>query len=1033
MVEILADDSPRQDAIEKGACSIPLTHDASAAGAAIAVEEPPHLDLQCVSAHTNTLVSAYSSSGYPSQTTQACGSCVYNAFADLRCVSISTVTLPPHETIVVSPHVSNMFASAPHSPTSHNAGSSPLPIYSKGTSGGLAGSRGSPRPPCIDVRLPSVLDSTSPASGNEGAIDTLLHIQWTRRGDLFLPRPLPITTELTPTSKLQGLPQYVKRFPDGIHAIYTSDHIEQLLVQGALPSEEAPLPHAYKQFVPPSTKPSATPDTSSAPSPPPQPVGSSNISAKAPSSKGLPIHHTLTAVNTFSHLTLYVTAHQDNQVLLHCPVQTVCASISTRKITAQKVLLLARQEEYVRAGGSSSRVGTGSPCSPDVVGSRRSSANTYVFESSGSHSIPKKYSNRSTHSPHSGGGGFSPKRQQQQEQAQAHARNPSQLYTFEDISIGAGEQKVFCSPLGTSPGSPSLSKFIDVDINRHTVSVVPFAFSISPMILIGNQVGDLMLLNVLTSEVVLRLNYSTPSSGSGGTSGSSKASGSGAAFSSSPGTLGELGRQGSGEMGGGGLKMVYSPVACIEEVECGLEQYLSTVVVAAADAKRRGLRSFEAGGGAKKKKEHASMDPSLYAVGFDDGQVLLICLMCEGGWTLRQFKDTFGSYPITSIAVRRPNFFMRLWASYAPPPPSSPGASTSSTGGARGMIEEVVRHHTNVTIVADHVLHVDDMHIAAIACGNTVMLVQLSEMDIIHRLSALDFNAVGALQVLQWFPSKREKLLCPDLLIASGEDDTLTSFFVSNASAAAAAGGGCSEYDPHRASSVGGSSSDGGGLVSQGSSSFGRLQGGRIAGSTRGGIGSGYGGGSPYPTLRVVEKKLFHRSWVSGMALLPVVVPLRKSGRGMPQYHGAVLVAASYDGRMSYWPKLFKRGSGLGRGYSEFAISGSPSNGQDLSISAAAAATRSPAADAGSSLMRQQGDPGSPLLSAARLAIGQSRVGDGRLLLLRGPTAAYQMHSDLAIKIMCGGAGASFFAISVCCRGRVKCWTLSLVENGVAA
>lgn len=76
---------------------------------------------------------------------------------------------------------------------------------------------------------------------------------------------------------------------------------------------------------------------------------------------------------------------------------------------------------------------------------------------------------------------------------------------------------------------------------------------------------------------------------------------------------------------------------------------------------------------------------------------------------------------------------------------------------------------------------------------------------------------------------------------------------------------------------------------------------------------NGIGGGANttsklHVTLRVLEKKVFHHSWVSHLSVLPLIKPaklFRSHNWHFPCYLGTCVVATSYDGRTSFWPLLF--------------------------------------------------------------------------------------------------------------------------------
>lgn len=1067
----------------------------------------PYVALRCHDRAVNVLPFAYTSTGYP--TTNGKPPHVYPAFSSLKAVGIHSMDLPPQETIVISKALIKSCR------------------LSGNTSCELEDSiRSAGEPP----------KRVGPASLYETPMDTLLRIEWKRVAQLFerKRKKEPTAAHASNQEKPVTQSQYLAQFPDGVHLIHTSDLLERLVIRGELPTEAPGWVASYTTHTPGSTSPpvTKTATTSKSSSNAAEDSAPQYILAKPP--MGLsPVQHTLSAVSTFSHVTIYFTVHQDSRILLNTPIQTYTAFIPTRKITAHRLLFITRDERPA--------------CEHETAIASLNGSNTDLT-------------------------GFPPLRP---------PPPTPEPYRFTNIPVVENGQRLFLhdlmAPAGSNApaggGCHSQGKngptplFRGANADAQTISVLPCTVSVSPMILLGNEHGDLLLMDIFNSEVALRLNYESPSVSAAPAGGSGSASPTTAtAGGQTSSSTGSSSRTGTGHSG----KLVYSAVTCIEEVESGVEKHLSSLIAATAAAKRDEEESvipylgLEATNTASNASQRSTVSPSIFAIGFEDGQVLLICIMNEGGWILRHLQHQFGDHPIESIALRGYDFFKRLWNSYEPSDPmpspmtisSKPMKAFDATGSSGGSGSNK-RHAllgttfstsppssssslTSRTYVMDTTLcsNVRDdalgvyaaqacglppyqvkpltssaspLHsgpLAAITChGDTILLVQLPGMEILCGISAKEYNAVGSILSLQWIPSQRSTILVPDLLIAASEDDTLTAFYVSTSSSASSTfssnrpgGPGVGVLPsavPVLFSGSGGTWSGGGGMnrlwVGTGSavcpSSAATSSPLHPSASAVAPTSSVSGTFSPPPrtlALKVLEKKLFHKSWVSGLAQLPLVVPRYRGGRGMPQYHGVVLVAASYDGSVSFWPHIFSAGQSFSAsfgsagtasrdGRSSFvhspkqeSVQLSPFTGSAASSSrvgpkasprklppgekssllqihvekqkgSGVEAAADPAGKASPRVLPQPWEIEKHLTRLSRCGAEREEmeelasataggVGEGRLLLIHGPTAVYRLHKDLVLQTLCGGTGTSFFMISVSCRADIRFWSLKLHE-----
>lgn len=826
----------------------------------------PHVELELQASVINAIGSAYSSSGYPSvMTTGSTRGAVYGSFVDLRNPSVHTLSLPPAATVVVAP------------------------------------------------------SSGSRSRNGQCVMETLVKVVWCRSAGMMVPAAdhkaagggrrsgsdpsqsagtTPVDHAGAAANGLKRptfLQQHLQQFPDGIHGKQSSPQLRNLILRGEYPTtaeEAAMFPIAAPAAAP---NPSAASTGTAAGSSAPAAASPANAMANTPQ-PGIPpegtapVQHTLVSANTYNHLSVYFVAHQGGRFLYSAPVQTLSASISTRKITAHHLFMIGREEVdpidnangyelQFSSGGSSSVASTPSSLANS---SRKVSGRVSV---SGGNSLGKS--------------GLS-----------ASARASPDC-------IDGRRRRISLRPLSVSEeagdtffGSDD-TLFVGADPRKRTIHAALVGFKVEPLLLIGNQNGDLFIHSILEERIVQRLNYN------GGLSVVSSSL-SGAANSCS-----------------GGGKVVTSAVSCIAEVTNGLEKKLSVLTESVMTAKANGCDSFsldesvnapvsvEGAASKSSSSSYYSLSPSLFAVGFDSGEVLLLCITSEGGWLLKHFgNSSFGHRPIQAIAPRVPSLFTRLWACYT----AAPNAKTATKNSSGSSSSVVVAHRTLISPASALIGAKEDQRMAAISChGGCVVLVRLPGLEVVSSVSVYDYNAVGEILTLAWSASSAAMLLTPDTLFASGEDDTVNAFQLVFAPAP---------------------------------------------------LNSGDGGLHTNASLCILERKRFHRSWVNSMSVLPLALSAARAGPGMPQFLGTCLLATSYDNRTSFWPMLFGNGNGNG-------------NAED----------------------------------------GVSQPPQRQFLLVDGPTAAYRLHNELVVGTAVGGGGTSYFVVSVCCRGRVRFWSCSVITE----
>ncbi|AYU75571.1 hypothetical protein LdCL_010011000 [Leishmania donovani] len=835
----------------------------------------PHIEVCVEASLVNAINSAYTSTGYPFVVTAgSTRGAVYGSFIDLSNPSLSSLELPPPQSIVVAPsYVGDADRTPAHGLTEMDT------LLAIRWSRGDRIMKTAEAAPTVAVAAAAQAKQTPPtiAAGAAGS---------------------PYTSVVART-----IAHHLSQFPEGIHAIHSSPALRQLLVEGTLPTTLASTPSApvnaaahapasasggagsrSAAAAAPSTTTSTAPELSNAEANvPPLPT---------PPQSNAPVQHTLVSASTFNHISVYFVAHQDGKLLYTAPIQSLSASIATRKVTAHQLILVGREEVDALVED---------PFTPFPT--------------------------------------MPPRRTR---------------IAFAHVPVAGEEAAVFFAS--------KTSRFVGADARKKTVAAAPVRFSVEPHLLIGNQNGDIFLFSLLQERIVQHLNYSAgrPSASASIASGSK----------------------------GAGSKLVCSPVSCIAEVQNGIEKKVTRMVESAAMAKRNRRRSFGSDGiptgfnavahAAAPSHYYYDVPPSLYAVGFDDGQMLIVGVTCEGGWMLRHLNNHhFGMRPIHSIAVRVPSFYARLWTSYLPP-------ITFADRGSKSEVAALPPITTLITVESALIVHEEEQLVAAISCnGGSIALVRLPGMEIISSVAPTAYNAVGEILALQWTATSPRYLLTPDILVASGEDDTMTAFQLLTQLLV-----NTSDWSHH----------NGNDNVSRMSSTE------SVPANAR---------------LRILEKKQFHRSWVSRLNLMPVVVPAatanakdagRSNSGGMPQYLGVCLVASSYDHRTSFWPYMF---SGQQRRAGE-------AEGPD---SANAAASAWSVGEGAGSV--EHADSLMLGLTSNSVPFGTISVPD-RYVLVDGPTTAYPLHPELVIDAAAAGAGTSFFLTTVCCRGKLKFWSVQV-------
>ncbi|RNF07850.1 uncharacterized protein Tco025E_07301 [Trypanosoma conorhini] len=463
------------------------------------------------------------------------------------------------------------------------------------------------------------------------------------------------------------------------------------------------------------------------------------------------------------------------------------------------------------------------------------------------------------------------------------------------------------------------------------MAVATECIAVEPFILIGNQGGDLLIFSMFERKVVQRLNFA------GGVSGGS----SGDAASVTP------------------KQVVNVPVSCITELECGLEKLLTLMF------ERAGMRRTRDGNGFTSPFGNTEgFPPSVFAVGFANGQVLLVCVTLEGAW-LSRLLSSFGHRPVQAIAMQLPHFLKRLWSedaaampvAWAPPPPPERRRE-------KGSFPASVTCVTAETLLAG-----EDGGIAAISCnGGTLRLVKALDIEAeLCQITAFENNSAGGFLAVQWIPSHADAALCPDLLVATNEDDSITVYQLSHLGGRNKNGSG----RPNRASKA---------LLMEDlevmSPVLQTLSFVAYSQAVKDGV------------VRVA-RRCFHRSWVGDLCALPL--PSR----------GHLLVATSYDGRSSFWPLCCEDAAS-----SADAPDATPLHTVEPHI--------------------QECFHGCFHQDANGACVIPQRLDD---CISAEPSAAVTLHTDHTVRCIACGAGRNQFLVSLCLRGRVKFWEVRAVSK----
>ncbi|CAD2221224.1 hypothetical protein AGDE_08106 [Angomonas deanei] len=749
-----------------------------------------------------------------------------------------------------------------------------------------------------------------PSHTNTNDKETLLKVVWKRAPGVFgghdgsakkdLNRPAQAGAAGAKTQK-EVLHAHIQQYPEGIHGVNSSPFLRQLLLQGRLPTPEenetemkAQEEQHKAQF--PKTADATMEERGQLHNVSPAPLPEDQLNGQS-------VQHTIVSANTYNHLSTYFVAHQDGNIVYHTPLQTISASIATRKLTAHCLFMSAREEVNPGSKGSSN----------DLY---------YDFFSNG--------------------GGDSPLMKSPVLGAAGNNDNPNisrETMHFRDIPLTTDESDVLFAT------SEDGGAFVDADKAAKTISAGLASFVVEPLLLMGNQNGDLFIFSILQEKVVQRINFN---------GGSSYATHTSVPASSD----------------GGHVKVVSSQVAAIAEVESGVERKLTNMVEYASVAKRNRKPSFrvapETDSDTKKvtnsqnnssTKAFYDVPPSIFAVAFDNGHFLLVCVTATEGYMLSHYNsDAYGLYSIRCISVRVPCFFTRLWTSAY-----LPGKAPRKAGG--------LSKPPDLLLVSESMLfvHNEENQIAAIACnGGTIALARLPSMEVLASVSAYEYHAVGNIISLRWAASSAKYLLAPDLLFASGEDDMLTAFqlncnvlFTANSDIYSTSGNFTPTRNTHGlqlTSAIPMNSSPdmppaGGEKHSSSTDDSGYFLANVNNNTVAGGL------------LRILEKKRFHRSWITGIDQIPLVLPAEKT-TGMPQHIGVTLLCTSYDNTVSFWPLLFPYGALEEVSSADYAATSNASN--------------------------------------------------RRYYIVEGPTAAHPLDGELTTCTAVAGGGACFFMISLC-------------------
>ncbi|CBZ31147.1 hypothetical protein, conserved, partial [Leishmania donovani] len=287
----------------------------------------PHIEVCVEASLVNAINSAYTSTGYPFVVTAgSTRGAVYGSFIDLSNPSLSSLELPPPQSIVVAPsYVGDADRTPAHGLTEMDT------LLAIRWSRGDRIMKTAEAAPTVAVAAAAQAKQTPPtiAAGAAGS---------------------PYTSVVART-----IAHHLSQFPEGIHAIHSSPALRQLLVEGTLPTTLASTPSApvnaaahapasasggagsrSAAAAAPSTTTSTAPELSNAEANvPPLPT---------PPQSNAPVQHTLVSASTFNHISVYFVAHQDGKLLYTAPIQSLSASIATRKVTAHQLILVGREE-----------------------------------------------------------------------------------------------------------------------------------------------------------------------------------------------------------------------------------------------------------------------------------------------------------------------------------------------------------------------------------------------------------------------------------------------------------------------------------------------------------------------------------------------------------------------------------------------------------------------------------------------------------------------------------------------------------------
>nr|CCC50325.1 conserved hypothetical protein [Trypanosoma vivax Y486] len=359
--------------------------------------------------------------------------------------------------------------------------------------------------------------------------------------------------------------------------------------------------------------------------------------------------------------------------------------------------------------------------------------------------------------------------------------------------------------------------------------VVPIAtvhIAVEPCLLLGNEAGNIFLFSVFKGAVVQRLNFAY-------SLGSSVAGSAGNALESP-------------------RQLVFSTVSCITEVSCDIERRLTSVFRRASLCRLQGGRAFSVS-----DINAAQSLSSTFAVGFENGHIVLVCVTADGAW-MDKHLTAFCDSPVHGISVRVPHLFGRLWHSLGKMRAlifSKPDEDVTICLSQRDAPSAVFSRASELFAAAAE-------RIVALSSGGGVLrLLRIPEMEEVFCTTASESGTAGNFLALQWLPSSSEETLSPNLLASTNEDDCITVYgLMKSADLPYLEQSQCFAV-PNRSSST---------------QTIGRDTPPHVLKSLR-------------YTLEAKSRRSFHRSWVCDLCVL-----LHPSCN--------LLIATSYDGRSSIWP-----------------------------------------------------------------------------------------------------------------------------------